>query len=201
MRFEHTIDTYDRIAAEYAARPVYPLTREIDRFVTLMGGRGRVIDVGCGAGHYARGLAARGTWVVALDRSAGMLTQAAAAGVPRPLQADMARLPLPSAAFDGCFACASLLHLPRAQVPPALRGFRRLLRPGGVLYLSLKSGYGEEWVEWGGSRGRGRLFVYYRPGEIDRILVAAGFRPVDGWLGPPGPHRWINRFALVTVPD
>ena len=132
VSLEHTIETYDRVAAEYAARPVYPLTREIGRFVDLVGGRRRVLDVGCGAGRYARELAARGAWVVALDRSTRMLAQAAAAGAPRPVQADMVRLPLPSAAFDGCFVCASLLHIPRAQAPAVLAGFRRVLRPKGV---------------------------------------------------------------------
>lgn len=196
VSLEHTIDTYDRLAAEYAARPVHPLNREIARFVELVGDRGRVVDAGCGAGQYARKLSARGMWVMALDRSTGMLAQAAVAGAPRPLQADMLRFPLPSATFQGCFACASLLHLPRPQMPAALVEVRRVLHPDGVLYLSLKSGQGEEWVEWG-ELGR-RFFVYYRPAEVDHLLVEAGFRLVDGWLGPLGPdrrHRWINRFA------
>jgi ubiquinone/menaquinone biosynthesis C-methylase UbiE len=194
-----TIDTYDRLAAEYAARAVHPLEREIARFLDLVGGQRRVVDVGCGAGQYACRLAVRGAWAVALDRSSGMLEQAVAAGTPRPLQADMCHLPLPSAAFDGCFACASLLHLPRAQAPAALTEFRRVLGPAGVLYLSLKLGTGEEWVCLG-ERGE-RFFVYYLPAEIDRMLVRTGFRPIDGWLGPPGPaqqRRWINRFALVS---
>jgi ubiquinone/menaquinone biosynthesis C-methylase UbiE len=199
MSLEHTIDTYDRLAAEYADRPVYPLKREIARFVDLMGGQGSVVDLGCGAGQYARKLAARGAWVVALDRSAGMLDQAAVVGTPRLLQADLCRIPLPSAAFDGCFACASLLHIPRARAPVALTEFRRVLRPGGVLYVSLKLGVGEEWVRWGDDGER--FFVYYRPREIDRMLDEMSFRRVDGWLGPSDPdrrHRWINRLALAA---
>lgn len=193
---EHTIRTYDRMAARYAARPTYPLERELDRFAALVGTGGRVIDVGCGPGQYARALAARGLWVIGLDLSAGMLVQASAAGTRRLVQADMRRLPFPAQALDGCFACASLLHLPRTEMPATLAELHRVLRPGGVIYVALKEGTGEEWVD-AGKVGR-RFFVYYLAPEIDRLLVEAGFDLLDGWISPPGPgqrRRWINRFA------
>jgi len=193
---ERTIHTYDRMAARYAARPTYPLERELGRFVALVGRGGWVIDVGCGPGQYARALAARGLRVIGLDLSARMLAQAAAAGTKSLLQADMRCLPLPTGSMDGCFACASLLHLPRAEAPIALAEFYRVLRPGGVLYLALKEGHGEEWVDAG--RAGQRFLVYYQVSEVDRLLAEAGFALVDGWISPPGPgqrHRWINRFA------
>ena len=193
---ERTIHTYDRIAARYATRPTYPLEQELDRFVALVEGEGWVVDVGCGPGHYARALAARGLRVVGLDLSAGMLAQAVAAGTKNLLRADMRCLPLPTGSMDGCFACASLLHLPRAEAPIALAEFHRVLRRKGVLYLALKEGHGEEWMDAGGAGQR--FFVYYRVSEVDRLLAEAGFTLIDGWISPPGPgqrHRWINRFA------
>ena len=196
---ERTIHTYNRMAARYATHPVYPLERELDRFVALVGAGGRVVDVGCGPGQYARALAARGLQVVGLDLSAGMLAQAAAAGTRCLVQADMRRLPFPSHALDGCFVCASLLHLPRAEAPATLAEFHRVLQPGGVLYLALKEGTGEEWVD-AGEAGE-RFFTYYQPSEIDRLLREADFILVDGWISPPGPgqrHRWINRFARTA---
>jgi len=201
MAEKRTILTYDRTAARYAARPFYPLAREIERFVALVGnGKGRlVVDVGCGPGQYARALAARGLRVAALDLSAGMLAQARAAGTSGLLQADMLRLPLPTSVADGCFVCASLLHLRRAEVPSALAEFRRVLRTRGGLYLALKEGEGEEWVSDG--EGGARFFVYYREEEVGRLLAAAGFEVVDGWINPPGAgqrHRWINCFAVAS---
>ncbi|HEY76099.1 MAG TPA: class I SAM-dependent methyltransferase [Thermoflexia bacterium] len=193
---ERTIHTYDRMAARYAARPVYPLERELDRFVALVGGEGWVVDVGCGPGQYARALMARGLRVIGLDLSAGMLAQAAAAGTKNLLRADMRRLPLPTGSIDGCFVCASLLHLPRAEVPATLTELHRVLRPGGVIYVALKEGTGEEWVDAG--RAGLRFFVYYQVPEVDRMLAEAGFVLIDGWISPPGPgqrHRWISRFA------
>lgn len=71
-------------------------------------------------------------------------------------------------------------------------------RPGGVLYVGLKEGEGEEWVT--GGEGYERFFVYYRYEEIDRLILAAGFEIVDGWISPPSKgqrHNWINRFAVA----
>jgi len=159
---------------------------------------GLVLDVGCGPGHYSRALELRGLRVVSLDLSAGMLCQAQIHGIARLLCADMRHLPVADAQADGCFACASLLHLPRIQASTALWEFRRALRPGGALYVSVMEGNGQKWVI--DPQGYERFFVYYRPEEIDRSISRAGFQIVDGWISPPGQgqnRNWINRFAVA----
>jgi ubiquinone/menaquinone biosynthesis C-methylase UbiE len=196
MESKRTVRTYDRMAAEYCARAHHPLTREIDRFVALIETAGCVLDVGCGPGQYARALGARGLRVVAADLSAGMLGQARAMVTPRLVQSDMRHLPFREAAFDGCFVCASLFHVPRVEAPLALAAFRRVLRPGGVLYVALKEGHGEGWVD--ADTAKARFFVYYQPHQVDALLTTSGFVVVDGWTSPPGSGQrtsWINRFA------
>jgi len=193
-----TAITYNHIAAHYAARESYPLERELTRFRRMAPAGGLALDVGCGPGQYARALASRGLRVVGLDLSMGMLRQAQASGTPRLACADMRRLPLAAGCADGCFACASLLHLPRAQATQALLEFRRVLRTGGALYVGVKEGKGEKWST--GREGHGCFFVYYRPEEIDRMIQTVGFDLVDGWINPPGEgqrHNWINRFATA----
>ncbi len=194
-----TAATYDCIAARYAARVTYPLEQELARFRQLVPTGGLVLDVGCGPGQYARALKARGLRVVGLDLSPGMLCQAQATGTPRLMCADMRRLPIADGCADGCFVCASLLHLPRTQAAQALLEFRRVLRPGGALYVGVKEGgEGEEWVA--DQEGQERFFAYYRPEEIDRLIRAAGFEIADGWISPPGKgqrHNWVNRFAVA----
>jgi len=195
---DSTAVTYDRIAARYAARAFYPLERELARFGQMVPIGGLVLDVGCGPGQYARALNTRGLRVVGLDLSQGMLRQAQAAGTSRLMCADMRRLPCADGCADGCFVCASLLHLPRTQAPQALVEFRRVLRPGGALYVGVKEGEGEEWVT--DQEGCERLFAYYQPDEIDRLIQAGGFEVVDGWVGSPGEgqrHNWLNRFAVA----
>src|SRR5690606_29523205 len=45
--------------------------------------------------------------------------------------------------FDGIWACASLLHLPEAELPECLTRLWAALKPSGNFYLSFKLGSGE----------------------------------------------------------
>jgi len=198
---QETISVYDLVAPCYAARVAYPLERELERFRRMMPAGGLALDVGCGPGEYTRSLNMRGLRTVGLDLSRGMLRYARIQGSSQLVCADMRRIPLVAEYADGCFVCASLLHLPRSQAPQAFLEFRRVLRPGGALYLGVKEGEGAKWVT--GSEGHARFFVYYQPEEIDLLIRAAGFEIVDGWISPPGKnqrHNWINRFVVKEFP-
>ncbi|MGA4839851.1 class I SAM-dependent methyltransferase [Streptomyces sp. G45] len=107
----------------------------------------RVLDVGCGTGvPTARQLTEAGHTVVGVDLSAGML-DLARKNVPPPAaefrRVDLADLRVdgegPGAVgqFDGIVCFFALLMLPREEIPSALRLLRSLLRPGGLLALSM----------------------------------------------------------------
>ncbi len=192
--------TYDRIAARYADRDVYPMTQELAAFLSRLPQGSRVIDIGCGTGEYARMMAGQGYRVTALDLSKGMLVQAHESGTPGILRADMLRLPFADRCADGCFLSASLLHIPRAEVPRILAEVRRVLRDAGVAFLSVKVGDGHAWMPE--PEGGARFFVYYRPAALDRLLLEAGLSGVAGWTSPPGEgqaHAWIAR-VVQKVP-
>lgn len=100
----------------------------------------RVLDLGCGTGlPTARQLADAGHHVVGVDLSPGML-ELARGNVPKAefhLE-DLAELRDGRlGTFDGVAAFFSLLMLPRAEIPHALRMLHALLRPGGLLALSM----------------------------------------------------------------
>ena len=101
--------------------------------------------------------------------------------------------------FDGVWACASLLHLPRCQLSIALVEIARLLqRPGGVLYLALKGGQGEQWLA--DHDGRRRFFSFYHFVEIEALLHQARFQIVEDWVNPDQAGRdrsWINVIARM----
>ena len=193
-----TSATYDQIAADYAARwgQAQVLAEVRSRFRARLAPGARVLDVGCGPAHEAAKLSELGLRVAGLDRSRGMLAQARERTAVPLLLGDMRRLPVRSAALDGLWACASFLHIPKRDAPEVLREFCRALRPGGVLYIGVKRGNGERWIEH--SAGRQRFFVFYQESELDALLAAAGFTARESWLDTDSqgrPEQWIGRLA------
>jgi 8-oxo-dGTP pyrophosphatase MutT (NUDIX family)/ubiquinone/menaquinone biosynthesis C-methylase UbiE len=188
-----TTRTYDEIASEFATKFwETDLSPQLDRFCTYLRSGARIVDVGCGPGRDLLRLEERGYWAVGLDRSAGMLREALARGAKQLVQADARALPLASGAWDGIWACASLLHLPKAELPAALAETRRALGHGHVC-LMLKRGEGESWRDddW----GKPRFFAYYHPAEVELVLEKAGFRVLDRDLETDTRRpdlMWIN---------
>lgn len=195
-----TIATYNRIAADYAARWQNRgvLAAEAARFAALVSPHGRVLDVGCGAGFDTAVLRQQGLRAIGVDLSWGMMQAGRRHGVAETfVQADMRALPF-AARLDGIWACASLLHVPRAQLPAVLRDFAALLKPGGALYLSVKLGEDEAWTADKFGQEQARFFTYWQPETLDPLLTAVGFQIIEGDVRPGKRDVWLSRLAQKT---
>jgi len=101
---------------------------------------GRVLDAGCGGGGTALSLAEEADFAVGLDlearfRDSGTrLAREKQAGRVAFVQGDGARLPFADRTFDVVFSHSVIEHVASAQ--GYLGECHRVLRPGGVLYLS-----------------------------------------------------------------
>lgn len=92
------------------------------------------------------------------------------------------------AEFDGIWACASLLHVPRSEMADVFGRFVRALEPGGIWYLSFKLGDSERIKD-------GRLFNDQTEESLTAALskfgalesVGVGVPPV--WWTAPGLRR------------
>jgi len=96
--------------------------------------------------------------------------------------------------FDGIWACASLLHVPAAEMDEVFARFGRALRPGGVWYLSFKLGVAEEVRD-------GRLFhdsteaeLASRLGRVPGVELLTTWRTEDVRPSRPG-EWWVNGLA------
>jgi SAM-dependent methyltransferase len=195
---EATTAAYDAAAEAYAERWAgvdTAVVEVVERFASELRPGALVLDLGCGPGRDLRWLARHGFRPVGLDRSGGMLGYTArhASGTPL-ICGDMARLPLCSDAVDGLWSCASFLHIPKREAPAVLAEFARVLRPGGLLGLTVKRGDGEGWTT---TRGR-RFLAWWQPAELDAALAVAGFRVV--WAAespdPLGREPWLERCCI-----
>jgi len=95
----------------------------------------KVIEIGCGTGHFARSVldALPDVDYLATDISAAMVEATTALGVPsRQLPADA--LPFADGTFDGAVAAWMLYHVP--DLDGTLAELRRVLRDGGRLSVA-----------------------------------------------------------------
>jgi ubiquinone/menaquinone biosynthesis C-methylase UbiE len=139
-------------------------------------------------------LSSKGLRVSGVDLSAKMVRFATARKVGPVVQADMRTLPFPDASFAGVWSFASLLHIPKADVPEVLGEFARVLADGGVLALSLKLGEGEG-VEQDIYPVE-RFFARYQESELRCLLAVAGFQVAELWRDVRVRDTWLITLAL-----
>ncbi|MFJ5304838.1 class I SAM-dependent DNA methyltransferase [Streptomyces sp. NPDC088350] len=139
----------------------------------------RVLDLGCGTGvPTARQLTDAGLDVVGVDLS-GRMVELARTYVPAATfhQLDIADLrpggPTDLGRFDGVAAFFSLLMLPRAEIPLALRTIHHLLTPGGLFALSMVEAHVDDFaIPFLGNTIR---VSGYLLDDLFKILDTAGF--------------------------
>jgi SAM-dependent methyltransferase len=172
---EKTTAYYDAHARQFDERTRAREMDELyDSFLEHVPEGGLILDAGCGPGRDAVAFAARGYHVTAIDASAAMVALAS-----ERLSAPAYHMSFNQLAFDrdfdGIWACASLLHVTRADLPQVMRRLHAALKTGGVMFASFKYGRGEEHRE-------GRWFNDYDESSFDALLQqCAGWRPVRIW--------------------
>lgn len=92
----------------------------------------RILDVGSGKGRFSRAFRERGAAVIGIDLSLAMLAEGR--GLDR-VRGSARRLPFSAGSFDCVVAVEVLEHLAVAAIEEAIREFRRVLRPGGLLAI------------------------------------------------------------------
>ena len=110
---------------------------DADDFIGLLPGRA-IVDLGAGPGNHAAYFKERGLEVLCVDLSDEMLRRCRAKGLPA-VKADVEDLSVfPDGAYDGIWAYAVLLHVPKEKVPGVVHNMARMLRPRGLVGLAVK---------------------------------------------------------------
>lgn len=186
--------TYNRIAGDYLAEHQnYNWWQAgADKFIALLPKGALVLDLGCGPGIDAAYLTSKGLRIVGIDISEKMITLAKER-VPsgKFFVMDMIEVPSLPHEFDGIYAKASLLHVPKKDLPGVLEKLRSKLKAGGYLYITVKEirpGQSGEEVKqenrWGYPFKR--FFSYFTLPELKRFLSDGNFQICweninDGW--------------------
>ncbi|NLH50349.1 MAG: class I SAM-dependent methyltransferase [Myxococcales bacterium] len=201
-----------------AGEGLFPTELQLVREAFVPGGR--VLDVGCGGGREAFGLAALGFQVTAVDYLPAFVAAcrqgAAARGLSLDVrQADAAELPFADGAFDHVMMVGQLLgHVrPRERRRQVLREIGRVMRPGTAIVstnaIERRRWYGAYfWLLNGWRRVYNPLGLEPDDAFVRRIggeKSASGERPLFHWYRTPEfrrdaaaagwrVERWLRRY-------
>ena len=203
MQFEKWALWYDRSwLNEFLFFPsIRACQEEIRRWQTRRGPTPyRMLDVGCGTGSLLNIMAADplAAMLVGLDYAGEMIRRAGEKFTHSPhaeklhaLRGDSERLPFGDATFDVVTCCNSFHHYPHQAA--AIAGFRRVLRPGGLLILI--DGFRDNvigWVVFDVAVATYEKHIHHASWrEIRTMIDAAGFSRIE--------QRKVNVLAPLLV--
>jgi SAM-dependent methyltransferase len=165
---DDTLQFYRCNAEAYAGWAKAPSTRLFDFLAQLPPG-GSILELGCGAGNHSAEMLSRGFSVRATDGSPEM-AEIAARRLNHPVEAMLFHELDEEDAYDGVWASACLLHVPRDELAGILARIHRALKPDGLFYASYKIGEGD------GRDSLGRYYNYASPEWLEATYAASG-----GW--------------------
>jgi SAM-dependent methyltransferase len=163
-------------------------------FLALLPASAHILDAGCGSGRDSLYFKQRGYTVTAMEPSeelARLSEKLLGQEVLRQKFQDINAVEL----FDGIWACASLLHVPRVEMDDVLRRLTKALRHDGAFYASFKYGNSE------GERN-GRFFNSYDEGRLQELLshhaqlqLVSSHQTEDVRATHKG-EKWLNAYIV-----
>ena len=186
-----TLNYYDKNATSFSESTLHvDFTETQQVFLNCLPSHAHILDFGCGAGRDTRYFLEQGYKVTAVDGSESLCKIASeytGTIVKQMMFQDLNE----TEKYDGIWACASILHLKKTELPDALEKMKKALKKQGVIYISFKYG------DYEGMRN-GRYFT-----DFTENLFANFVKDIHGlaiektWITGDvregrGNERWIN---------
>lgn len=154
---------------------------------------GKLLDLGCGSGRDSAYFSGLGFTVTAVDGSEELCRRVKENYGIHALCIKFEELSF-EAEFDGIWACASLLHVKKTDMPNILHKVSAALKSGGVMYASFKYGKAER-------VSNGRFFNDYTENDLDTLLTPENqLSLLEYWITEDvrpdrSGERWLNFIA------
>jgi SAM-dependent methyltransferase len=162
-----TLQFYRGNAEAYAGREITSRQARLTAFLALLPPRASILELGCGAGSDTAEMLARGFEVRATDGSPEMAA-VASKRLGRTVETLLFHELDEVEAYDGVWANACLLHVPRDELAGILRLIWRAMKPAGAFFASYKTGDGD------GRDALNRYYNYPSPDWLRTTYAEAG---------------------------
>ena len=193
-----TLKYYEQNASTFVEGTVFADMHDArTRFLRTLPPHAYILDFGCGSGRDTKAFLEQGYRVVAVDGSielCRMASELTGISVKQMLFEDLSETEM----YDGIWACASILHLPRKELMGVLKKISDALKIGGILYTSFKYG------DFEGIRS-GRYFIDFTEGSFGELMEGIpSLRTIETWITNDvrpgrGDERWLNILLEKTI--
>jgi ubiquinone/menaquinone biosynthesis C-methylase UbiE len=193
------IASYDEIVDEYFENTKKLIKHEMPyrkKFMAYLKKKDNILDVACGFGRDAKIFSEKGFKVIGADLSKKMLEKARKVAPKAKFKVmDFLKLDFKSESFEGIWFNAALLSVPKKTAKKVLCDLNRILKPSGIIFVSVKEGKGEE-MKNDHRYGVEKYFAYFENEEIENMLEQSGFEII--WFEKACSdssyytHPWLN---------
>ena len=195
-----TIEYYNQNAQSFADGTAAVNFTEIQNvFLELVPEGGYILDFGCGSGRDTKDFLDQGYRVEATDGSeirCKLASNYTGISVKHMFFEELEVIEK----YDGIWACASILHAKKKELPDIIHKMSRAAKTGGIIYTSFKYG------EFEGERN-GRYFTDLTEASAAKLLAGIPELKIEKqWMTGDvrtgrGEERWLNLIFRKQSPS
>lgn len=189
-----SIEFYQNNADEFFTGTVnVDMTNIYQRFTKNIPPNALILDSGCGSGRDSKAFIDMGYRVDAFDASSELVARASSytgLDVKLALFDDVTDVEK----YDAIWCCASLLHVPEAELPNTLDKLAKALKIDATWYISFK--YGDSQRE-----KDGRMFTDMNEERLINLIASIPFIEIEEtWITednrPDRQEKWLNAILM-----
>lgn len=194
-----TKQSYDSVSEKWA--DTHKTNRfwqeNFDKFFELLP-KGRLLEIGCGSGRDAQELIAQGYDYTGTDISAPQLEQARKNNPGSAFeQVSLYDLDFKEP-FDGFWAAAVLIHVPKDRMDEALKSIKRNMKAKAIGFLAMKEGEGERLEVKSDLDDTQYLFAYWQRDEFRDVLARHGMTSLyEGYIPMSERTKWLTYIVQI----